>query len=206
MDLKVHNSDGSESSSTVSVSETSFDAPYNEPMVHQVVVSYQAGQRRGTRAQKNRSAVSGGGAKPFRQKGTGRARAGTSRSPIWKGGGKIFPATTRDFSKKVNRKMYRGAMRAILSELHRSGRLKVVDDFSVDQPKTKALAAMLAPLAGSNALVVSEAADEALRLSARNLPMVSVCASAEIDPLSLVRHENVVMTVGAVQKIEEWLQ
>ncbi len=204
MDIKVLNSDGSAGSS-VSASDKNFGAEFNEALVHQVVVAYQAGGRSGTRAQKNRSAVRGGGVKPFRQKGTGRARAGTIRSPIWRGGGKIFPASTQDFSQKVNRKMYRGAIRSILSELVREERFCVVGDFGLSEPKTKALADKLAPF-GNDVLIISDEQDQALELSARNIPHVEVCEASKIDPVSLIRHERVVVTEAGLKKIEEWLQ
>jgi large subunit ribosomal protein L4 len=161
--------------------------------------------RSGTKGQKNRAAVSGGGAKPWRQKGTGRARAGTTRSPVWVGGGRAFPGHNRDFSQKVNKKMYRGAMRSIVAELNRTGRLIVVDDFKVEAPKTKEFKAKLAQLNVSDALVVTEGFDEYLYLSARNLYAADVCDAASIDPVSLIGYQNVVMTQGAVKQLEEQL-
>ncbi|WP_394700467.1 50S ribosomal protein L4 [Thiomicrorhabdus sp.] len=190
---------------TVSVSDALFGVDFNEALVHQVVTAYMNAGRAGTKGQKNRSEVSGGGAKPWRQKGTGRARAGTTRSPVWVGGGRAFPGHNRDFSQKVNKKMYRGAMRSILAELNRSGRLIVVDDFKVESPKTKEFKAKLAQLNVSDALVVTEGFDEYLYLSARNLYAADVCDAASIDPVSLIGFQNVVMTQGAVKQLEEQL-
>ncbi len=194
---------------TLDVSDAAFGGKFNEPLVHQVVVACQAGRRAGTRAQKNRAAVSGGGAKPWRQKGTGRARAGTIRSPIFRGGGVAFPASNKDFSQKVNRKMYRAAMRSILAELHRQERLIVVDGLSMAAPSTKTLAATLNALTApgdAKALLVLAEEDYNIALSARNLAAVSVCASARIDPLALISHDKVVVTVDAARKIDEALQ
>jgi len=191
------------------LSEAAFGGDFNEALVHQVVVAYQAGGRAGTRAQKNRAAVRGGGAKPWRQKGGGRARAGSIRSPLFRGGGVTFPASTKDFSHKVNRKMYRAAMRSILSELHRQERLIVVDRLAFDAPSTKTLAATLASLGAERALVVLAADDDSaanIELSARNLPAVEVCASGQIDPVSLIRFDHVVATVDAARQIDEALQ
>ncbi len=189
------------------LSAVTFGRAFNEPLVHQVVVAYQAGGRAGTRAQKNRAAVRGGGAKPWRQKGTGRARAGTIRSPIFRGGGVAFPASTKDFSQKVNRGMYRAAMRSILSELSRQKRLIVVDKITMDAPSTKQLAATLAQLnVAANTLLVLAQTDENVELSARNLASVSVCASGRINPLSLVSHDKIVLTVDAARQIDEALQ
>ncbi|WP_371811861.1 50S ribosomal protein L4 [Thiomicrorhabdus sp. 6S3-12] len=190
---------------TVAVSDALFGVDFNEALVHQVVTAYMNAGRAGTKGQKNRSAVSGGGAKPWRQKGTGRARAGTTRSPVWVGGGRAFPGHNRDFSQKVNKKMYRGAMRSIIAELNRTGRLIVVDDFKVDAPKTKEFKAKLAQLNVSDALVVTEGFDEYLYLSARNLYAADVCDAASIDPVSLIGFQNVVMTQGAVKQLEEQL-
>ena len=192
------------------LSDATFGGAFNEPLVHQVVVAYQASRRAGTRAQKNRAAVRGGGSKPWRQKGTGRARAGTIRSPIFRGGGVAFPASTKDFSQKVNRKMYRAAMRAILSELNRQERLIVVDRFALEQPSTKALAAKLSALGAANgaakALVVLAEENRNVELSARNLPSVSVCVGGRIDPVSLISHDKVVLTEDAAKQIDEALQ
>ena len=195
-----------ESAGGVTVADRLFDVPFNEALVHQVVVAYQAGARAGTRAQKNRSAVRGGGVKPWRQKGTGRARAGTIRSPIWRGGGRTFPATTCDFSQKVNRKMYRAAMRTIISELARRERLLIVDELSLATPKTQLLVSTLQSLNCPDVLLVSEKFDDVLDMAARNLPWVSYCSVDEIDPVGLIRHKSVVMSVAAVKKIEALLQ
>ncbi|MEA3406289.1 MAG: 50S ribosomal protein L4 [Pseudomonadota bacterium] len=205
MDLKLIEVSTGKENGTVSVSDDLFGVDFNEALVHQVVTSYMNGGRSGTKAQKNRAAVRGGGAKPWNQKGTGRARAGTSRSPIWVGGGRAFPGHNRDFSQKVNRKMYRGAMRSIFSELNRAGRLIVVDDFTVEAPKTKEFKAKLASLNITDALVVTEGFDEYLYLSARNLYNAEVSDVAGIDPVSLVGFQNVVMTQAAVKRLEEQL-
>ena len=174
--------------------------------MHQIVVAYLAGGRAGTRAQKNRAAVSGGGAQPWRQKGTGRARAGTIRSPLWRGGGVTFAARPQDHSQKVNRKMYRAALRAIFSELLRQGRLLVVDGLAVAEPRTKLMMALLARLGiVDNVLLVTEALDENVHLAARNLPKVEVCEVAGLDPVSLIRFDKVVITAGAVARVGEWL-
>ena len=192
--------------STVEVSEATFGKEYNETLVHQVVNAFRAGGRQGTKAQKNRSAVSGGGAKPWRQKGTGRARAGTTRSPIWRAGGVTFAAQPRDFSQKVNRKMYRGAMKSIFSELVRQDRLVVVDDMAVEQPKTKLFLQKMNELGLSdNALILSEEVSENLYLSARNVPRIDVRDVAGMDPVALVAYDKVVITVAALKKVEEVL-
>jgi len=190
---------------TVEVSEAAFGKEFNQDLVHQAVVAFLAGARQGTRAQKNRSAVSGGGRKPFRQKGTGRARAGTIRSPIWRGGGVTFAAQPQDHSQKLNRKMYRSAMRSIVSELARQDRLIVVQDFSLETPKTKALISKLAEFGLSEALIVTEEVDENLYLSSRNLHKVEVCDAAAVDPVSLINFDKVVVTVAALKKLEEIL-
>ncbi len=189
----------------LTVSETTFGREFNEALVHQVVVAYAAGARQGTRAQKTRSDVSGGGAKPFRQKGTGRARAGTIRSPIWRSGGVTFAARPQDHSQKVNRKMYRGAIKSILSELVRQERLIVVDNFSVEAPKTKALITKLKELELTEALIITAEVDENLFLASRNLYKVDVRDAAGIDPVSLIAFDKVVMTAAAVKQIEEML-
>ncbi|MGF1684900.1 50S ribosomal protein L4 [Photobacterium makurazakiensis] len=189
----------------LTVSETTFGRDFNEALVHQVVVAFAAGARQGTRAQKTRSDVSGGGAKPWRQKGTGRARAGTIRSPLWRTGGVTFAARPQDHSQKVNKKMYRGAMKSILSELVRQERLIVVDDFSVEAPKTKALVAKLNELELTDALIVTGELDENLFLAARNLYKVDVRDAAAIDPVSLIAFDKVVMTAAAVKAVEEML-
>jgi len=192
-------------SGSVEVSDLAFGKEFNESLVHQVVTAYLAGGRQGTKAQKNRSAVSGGGAKPWRQKGTGRARAGTIRSPLWRTGGVTFAAQPRDFSQKVNKKMYRAAMRCILSELVRQERLVVVEDFAIESPKTKAFVAKLNELSLDNVLVVADDVEQNLYLAARNVPHVDVRDTAAIDPVSLVGFEKVLVTVPALKKIEEAL-
>ncbi|EOX3447105.1 50S ribosomal protein L4 [Vibrio paracholerae] len=189
----------------LTVSETTFGREFNEALVHQVVVAYAAGARQGTRAQKTRSEVSGGGAKPWRQKGTGRARAGTIRSPIWRTGGVTFAAKPQDHSQKVNKKMYRGAMKSILSELVRQERLIVVENFSVEAPKTKALVAKLKELELSDVLIVTGEVDENLFLAARNLYKVDVRDVTGIDPVSLIAFDKVLMTAAAVKQVEEML-
>jgi large subunit ribosomal protein L4 len=204
--LSVVKENGKKAGADIEVSDETFGAAFNETLVHQLVVAYQAGGRSGTRAQKNRSAVSGGGSKPFRQKGTGRARAGTIRSPIWRGGGKVFPAQTQSFEQKVNRKMYRAGVRSILSELVRQDRLVVVDDLAMDAPKTKALVERLNQFGASEALLVTDQFDMNLALSARNLPHVDVVDVANADPVSLVRYAKVIMTVDAVKRFEENLR
>ncbi len=206
MKLSVIKQASPDARSEIEVSDTVFGARLNEALIHQVIVAYQAGARQGTRAQKTRAAVSGGGAKPWRQKGTGRARAGTNRSPLWRGGGIIFAAQPQDFSQKVNRKMYRGALRSLLSELLRQERLLAIDEFSVEAPKTKQLTRKLGQLGISDALIVTEEADAKLRLSARNLPHVAVCDVGHADPLSLIHYDKVVMTVGALRRFEERLR
>ncbi len=200
MDLQLHNS-----KEKISVSDAVFAADYKESLVHQLVTAYMAAGRAGTKAQKSRSAVSGGGTKPWRQKGTGRARAGTIRSPLWRSGGVTFAAQPRDYSQKVNRKMYRAGIRSIFSELARQNRLLVVEDITVDAPKTKQLLARLGELGVNKTLIISETADEKLYLSARNLPHVEVSDVAGLNPVNLVRYDHVVTTVGAVRAIEEWL-
>jgi len=199
MDLNTH------SGAAVQVSDRVFGAEFKESLVHQVVNAYLAGARSGTKAQKNRSAVSGGGAKPWRQKGTGRARAGTIRSPLFRGGGVNFAAGPRNYAQKVNRKMFQGALRSILSELVRQDRLVVVDSFSLDAPKTRDLVAKLGDLGLDDVLVVVEQLDENLLLSARNLYHVDVREPGEIDPVSLVAFGKVLMTAGALKQVEERL-
>lgn len=205
MDLKLTTATGKASTKSVAVSEGNFAVEFNEALIHQVVTAYLAGGRSGTRGTKSRSDVSGGGAKPWRQKGTGRARAGTIRSPIWRSGGHTFALSNQDHSQKVNKKMYRVAMRSILSELVRQGRLTIVDKFNVDGPKTKALVDKLSAIKFGTGVIVTETADDNLYLSARNLHNVDVLSAADINPVSLVGSANVVMTVAAVQKIEEML-
>jgi large subunit ribosomal protein L4 len=188
------------------VSESAFGREFNEALVHQVVTAYRNAGRAGTKRQKSRAEVSGGGKKPWAQKGTGQARAGSIRSPIWVGGGRAFAARPRDFSQKVNRKMYRGAMASMLSELARQNRLLVTDGLSLEAAKTKLLAGQLKSMALENVLIVVEAIDEKLFLAARNLPHVEVLPAASLNPLSLASHDKVLMTVGAVKMIEERLQ
>ena len=200
MDLQLH-----KASDKVSVSDVVFGRDFNEGLVHQAVVSYLAGARAGTKAQKSRSDVSGGGAKPWRQKGTGRARAGTIRSPIWRSGGKTFAAVPRDHSVKLNKKMYRAAMSSALSELVRQDRLLIVEDITVDAPKTKSMVAKLAELELDKVLIVTETGDESLYLSARNLFGVYITDVAGLSPVDLVGSEKILMTVGAVRALEEWL-
>ena len=190
------------SGSAVELSEVAFGREFNEALVHQVVTAYLAGGRQGSKAQRSRADVSGGGKKPFRQKGTGRARAGSIRSPIWVGGGKTFAARPQDWSQKVNRKMYRGAMQCILAELVRQDRLVLVEEFAVAAPKTKELLAKLNDLNATRALIVTESVDENLYLAARNIPHVDVVDAAAIDPVSLIAFDKVVMSVAAAKKIE----
>ncbi|WP_405234184.1 50S ribosomal protein L4 [Lentisalinibacter salinarum] len=200
MELKLADAGGS-----VEVSEDTFGASYNESLVHQVVTAYLAGARAGTKAQKNRSDVRGGGAKPWRQKGTGRARAGTIRSPIWVGGGRTFAARPRSFEQKVNRKMYRGALKSVLSELIRQERLVVTGELTLEAPKTKELAGKLRSLGLDDVLIVNEAFDEKVYLAARNLKNVGICDVAAVDPVTLMRFEKVLITVPALKLIEERL-
>lgn len=190
------------SGSAVELSEVAFGRDFNEALVHQVVTAYLAGGRQGSKAQKSRADVSGGGKKPFRQKGTGRARAGSIRSPIWVGGGKTFAARPQDWSQKVNRKMYRGAMQCILAELVRQDRLVLVEEIAVAAPKTKELLAKLNDLNAPRALIVTDAVEENLYLAARNLPHVDVVDATAIDPVSLIAFDKVVMSVAAAKKIE----
>lgn len=204
MDLRIQSIVGVKTTE-VMVSERVFGARYNESLVHQVVTAYMSGARAGTKQQKNRAAVSGGGSKPWRQKGTGRARAGTSRSPLWRGGGVTFPAHPRDFSQKVNRKMYRGALRSILSELVRQDRLVVIEEFRIAQPKTKELTNKLSVLGLLDVLIVTDATDENLRLAARNLYEVDVRDVDQIDPVSLIGFEKVLLTSAAVKHLEGYL-
>ena len=191
---------------SLELADSSFAADFNQTLVHQVVTAFMAKGRAGTKAQKNRSAVRGGGAKPWRQKGTGRARAGTSRGPIWVGGGRTFAAQPRDFSQKVNRKMYRGAMRSILSELVRQDRLVVADSIRLAEPRTRLLAERLAELGvGDNVLILVDAYETELCLAARNMPHVDVLDLREVNPVSLVRFEKVLTTEAALKGLEESL-
>ncbi|ROR34825.1 50S ribosomal protein L4 [Inmirania thermothiophila] len=205
MELSVRNPGDGAVSGSLEVSDAVFARPFNEALVHQVVVAYLAGARVGTKAQKSRSEVSGGGRKPWRQKGTGRARHGSIRSPLWRGGAVTFAARPRSYEQKVNRKMYRGAIRAILSELVRQERLLVVPEFGVEEPKTKALRARLDAWGLGEVLIVVEELDEKLYLAARNLVGVGVCDARAIDPVSLIGYDKVLMTEGAVRHLEGWL-
>lgn len=189
--------------SIVAVADTAFAREFNEALVHQVVTAYMAGGRQGTKAQKSRSEVSGGGIKPWRQKGTGRARSGTSRSPIWRSGGVTFAAKPRSFEQKVNKKMYRAAMQAILSELVRQERLIVADSFDVASHKTKDFVAKLNQLELNNVLIVADEVTENLYLAARNVPHVGLTEAAAIDPVSLIAYEKVLVTVSALKQLEE---
>ena len=193
------------SGAAVELSEVAFGREFNEALVHQVVTAYLAGGRQGTRAHKSRADVSGGGKKPFRQKGTGRARAGSIRSPIWRGGGRAFAAKPQDWSQKVNRKMYRGAMQCILAELIRQDRLILVEELSVSGPKTKELIAKLNDLGAPRALIVTKEVDENLYLAARNIPHVNVLGTNEVDPVSLIAFDKVIMSVEAAKQFEEAL-
>lgn len=206
MELAVQPLGGQTAGQTVAVPDRVFDQPFNEPLVHQIVVAYLAGGRAGTRAQKSRAEVSGGGRKPWRQKGTGRARVGSIRSPLWRGGGVTFAARPQDHSQKVNRKMYRAALRSIFSELRRQERLVVVGELALAEPKTRLMVARLAELGiQSSALLVTDVPDRNLELSARNLPQVAVREVSKLDPVSLIRFDKVVLTTGAVARVGEWL-
>jgi large subunit ribosomal protein L4 len=189
----------------INVSENTFGRDFSEALVHQVVTAYLAGARAGTKAQKTRSEVRGGGRKPWRQKGTGRARAGTIRSPLWRGGGRTFAAKPQDHSQKVNRKMYRGALQVILSELVRQERLIVVDSFELSAPRTSEVVSKLAENGFEKGLIVTPEVEGNLFLSTRNIPNVYAVDVASLDPVSLVGADKVIMTVDAVKKIEEWL-
>lgn len=192
---------------SIDVADSTFGKDFNEALIHQVVTAYLAGARAGTKAQKNRAAVSGGGAKPWRQKGTGNARAGTIRSPIWRKGGVTFAASPRDHSQKVNRKMHQGAMRSILSELIRQERLIVVEDFAVEQPKTRALLDKLKAMdITKSVLLITDEVDQNLMLSARNLHWVGVCSTIHLSPAGLIAFDKVILTLKALKRIEEILQ
>ena len=206
MELNVIDPISAKNASKVKVSETTFGHKYNEALIHQVVTAYLAGARQGSKAQKNRSDVRGGGAKPWRQKGTGRARAGTIRSPIWRSGGVTFAARPRDFTQKVNKKAYRHAIRSIFSELVRKERLVIVDDFTLQAPRTRDLLAKLKPLALDDVLIITESFDTSLLLASRNVHKVGVVCADHIDPVSLIAFTKVLITVPALKKIEEWLQ
>ena len=205
MDLKLIDDKGA-NSATVAASDALFGREFNQSLVHQIVIAYQANGRSGTRAQKGRSDVAKSGRKPFRQKGTGRARAGDAASPIWRGGGRIFPnLPDENFSHKLNRKMYRAGMCSILSQLAREDRLSVVEEFSVEAPKTKLLAQKIQAMGLGSVLVITDAVDENLMLSARNLPHVLILDVSHADPVSLIRHARVILTRKAVARFEEIL-
>lgn len=193
--------------STLDMTEVITSTPFNESLVHQIVVAYLAGARAGTRAHKNRSAVRGGGRKPWKQKGTGQARAGSIRSPIWRGGGKTFAATTQDYTQKVNKKMYRGGMRSIVAELLRQDRLSAVAELTLDQPKTKSLINCLQQLKleAKGLLIVTAEWDEKLELASRNLIGVNVCDVAALNPVNLVGAQHVLFTAEALRRLEGWL-
>ncbi len=200
MEIQIHNS-----STKVSVNDAVFGVEYNEPLIHQIVTAYMNGGRAGTKKQKTKAEVSGGGKKPWKQKGTGQARAGSIRSPLWRGGGKSHAAVPRDFSQKVNRKMYRGAIRSIVSELARAGHLMVTETLAVEAAKTKTLIEKLKDYGTNDVLLITDGVDQNLFLSARNLHKVGVTDVNGIDPVSLLRHSKVVITTDAVKKLEAWL-
>jgi large subunit ribosomal protein L4 len=202
MELQMHKTAGSQS---ITLSDTAFGNEFNESLVHQVVTAYLAGGRAGTKAQKTKAMVRGGGKKPRPQKGGGTSRAGSIRSPLWRGGGKTFAAVPRDHSQKVNRKMYTGALRAIVSELVRQDRVVVLPEFGVSAPKTKELAGKLKDLGLNNVLIVTENVDEKLYLASRNLHGVEVRDAAGLDPVSLIGFEKVLFTVPSIRRVEEWL-
>lgn len=201
MEIQAQSGNGS----SVQVADAVFGVAYKPALIHQVVTAYMASARSGTVAQKNRSDVSGGGSKPFRQKGTGRARAGTTRGPLWRGGGRAFAARPRSYEQKVNRKMYRGAMRSILSELLRQGRIRIEQELILQEPKTKLLASALSSRNLTDVLIVTEDWQENLVLAARNLPNVDVVAVEDIDPISLIAFDNLLISEGAIRRIEERL-
>ncbi|MDB5866137.1 MAG: ribosomal protein [Betaproteobacteria bacterium] len=204
MELKLINEQG-QSTSSMSASDTAFGRDYNESLIHQVVTAYMANARQGTRAQKDRSEVRHSTKKPWAQKGTGRARAGMTSSPLWRGGGRIFPnRPDENFSHKLNRKMFRAGLSSIFSQLAREERLAVVETFTLDAPKTKLLAQKLKTMGiAENVLIITDTVDENLQLSSRNLPFVNVVTVAGADPVSLIRHDKVIVTRSAVAKIEE---
>ena len=203
MKLKVVNAGAG--SAEVEVADATFAREFNETLVHQVIVAYMAGGRSGTKRQLSKAEVRGGGRKPHAQKGTGSARAGSIRSPIWVGGGRAFAARPRDYTQKVNRKMYRGAIRAMLSELARTDRLVVVPSFELEAPKTKLLVGRMKDLGVTDALIIVEAFEEKLFLAVRNLPSFEAVTAAQMDPVSLARHDKVIVTVGALKMLEERL-
>lgn len=200
MELQLHSS-----SEKLSVADTVFGADYNEPLIHQVVTAYLNGARAGTKAQKSKAMVRGGGKKPWKQKGTGQARAGSIRSPLWRGGGKTFAAVPRDHSQKVNKKMYRGAIRSIISELNRQGTLIVADNFTVEGAKTKSLIEKLKVVGSNDILIITDSLDQNLFLSARNLHRVDVVDVNGINPVALLSFKTVLLTAPAVKKLEAWL-
>jgi large subunit ribosomal protein L4 len=202
MELQMHKTAGSQS---ITLSDAAFGYEFNESLVHQVVTAFMAGGRAGTKAQKTRAMVRGGGKKPRPQKGSGQSRAGSIRSPLWRGGGKTFAAVPRDHSQKVNRKMYQGALRAIVSELVRQERVVVLPEFGVSAPKTKELVTKLKTLGLDNVLIVTENVDEKLYLASRNLPNVEVRDATAVDPVSLIGYEKVLFTVPSIRRLEEWL-
>lgn len=203
MELALTTAGGKASSKTVAVADTAFDREFNEGLVHQLVTAYLAGGRAGTRGHKSRSDVSGGGSKPFRQKGTGRARAGTIRSPLWRGGGKTFASRNQDWSQKINKKQYRAGMRAILSELVRQERLVIVETLEMAEPKTKQLVEQLGKLGLDSTMIVVDSMDQNLFLAARNLHKVGLSEAGVIDPVNLVKYDKVLVTVPALKKLEE---
>jgi large subunit ribosomal protein L4 len=203
MKLKLHGAGGR--GAALELSDNAFGQAFNGPLVHQVVTAYLARRRSGSKAQKSRSTARGGGTKPWRQKGTGRARAGTIRSPIWVGGGRAFAAQPRDYSQKVNKKMYRAAMRSVLSELVRQERLVLAKSFELGEPRTKLMVERLKKFDVDDVLIVIDKFDENVFLAARNLPKVSVLEASAVDPVNLIRHENVLMTVDAIKRVEETL-
>jgi len=203
MELALTTAGGKASSKTVAVSDTAFARDFNEGLVHQIVTAYLAGGRAGTRGQKSRSDVRGGGSKPFRQKGTGRARAGTIRSPLWRGGGKTFAASNQDWSQKINKKQYRAGMRAILSELVRQERLVAIESLELQEPKTRLLVEQLGKLGLDSVMIVVDAMDKNLYLAARNLHKIGLSEAGVIDPVNLIKYDKVLVTVPALKKIEE---
>lgn len=204
MELKLKQADN-KVDGRITVSDSIFATKYNEALIHQTLIAFMAGSRAGTKAQKNRSDVRGGGRKPRKQKGTGRARSGTIRSPIWRGGGVTFAARPKDHSQKLNKKMYRGAMRSILAELVRQERLMLIDEFSIDAPKTKDMVALLKLLGLSEVLIVTTKTTENLALSTRNIPHVDVVETEEINPYVLIAYNKILMTQGALTRVEELL-
>jgi large subunit ribosomal protein L4 len=206
MELAIIDDNGAAAGRSVGVADSTFSVDYNEPLIHQVVVAYMAGARAGTKAQKTRSEVRGGGRKPWKQKGTGHARAGTIRSPIWRSGGVTFAAKPRDYSQKVNRKMYRGAMRSIVSELVRSERLRVVESLTMDSIKTQALFARLKGMGLTDVLIIDSEPSENLLLSSRNLHWVAVVESSHVNPVTLLAFNQVLITESGLKSLEERLQ